>query len=372
MTAAGGHGSGRLVRAGRGAIDTVREHGERTAVGGYYHFVEFGEVTGFAARVAGQSVDVREVQTRMPSPDIAELPVSQQLPGAERCRFSLVLDIPFDELPPHSLLEIVPLSAHGRGVSLRRIHGIQTPRPDDASIRSIGDGYEEVAAEFLSFMIDLIGLGPDARVLEIGCGIGRMALGLSAYLSSGRYLGVDIMEDALAVARATFEGDERIRFEHLDVYNGWYHSGGERRALDLCLADEVGGAHDLVFMTSVLTHLFPADAEHYLRECRSVLKPGGALLVTAWLVNARTRCHILEQRSAIAFHEQEGGYWVQSVDNPEGAIALEEEFVVASIERAGMRIERLERGYWADQAHGLTFQDLMILRIDDSGVHGVA
>ncbi|MEM8711859.1 MAG: class I SAM-dependent methyltransferase [Planctomycetota bacterium] len=358
------------MRAGRGAIDTVRPYGERIAVGGYYHFVDFGEVAGLAASVAGQRVAVREVQTRMPSPDIAEIPVSRELPGAERCRFSLVLEFPFDELPEHSLLEIIPLSAHGRGVSLRRLHEIRTPRPDDESIRSIGNGYEEVAAEFLSFMVDLAGLQPDASVLEVGCGIGRMALGLSAFLSSGRYLGLDIMESALNVARATIDGDRRIRFGYLDLYNGWYHSEGTGRALDLSLAREVDGKQDLVFMTSVLTHLFPADAEHYLRECRSVMKPGGALLVTAWLVNATTRRHILEQRSAIAFHEQEGGYWVQSVENPEGAIALEEGFVMGAIERAGLRIERLERGYWADQAHGLTFQDLLILRIDGGGGRG--
>lgn len=349
------------MKPGRGHIDRVGPDGDRTVISGFYQFLDFGRATDFDVFVGAERVEGVAVQAEMPSPDIAEGPLTAELPGADRCRFSIAIDVPYDQVGEHTIVRVRPRCAHGHGISLVNIHRPRTTRPDEEAILSIGGGYEPVAAEFLAFMIDLGGLEPTDTILEIGSGIGRMALGPSAYLTGGSYVGLDVAADSVHLARSTFEGEAAIRFQHLDLYNGWYNPNGQLRTTDVRLADEVSDRPDLIVMTSVLTHLFPADAEHYLRECRSVLADGGAVLATAWLVNAKTRRDILAKRSAIPFHEVDG-YWIQSADNPEGAIAQDEDFLLGAIERAGLRVERLDRGYWADQRFGLTFQDLLILR----------
>ncbi len=50
----------------------------------------------------------------------------------------------------------------------------------------IGDGdYEKTGTEFLEYFKDLGKLKPTDKVLDVGCGIGRMSVPLTKYLSSG-------------------------------------------------------------------------------------------------------------------------------------------------------------------------------------------
>ncbi len=52
--------------------------------------------------------------------------------------------------------------------------------------------FRDVGREFLRYSRELAGLSPDDRVLDIGCGPGRIALPLTGYLSkSGSYEGLD-------------------------------------------------------------------------------------------------------------------------------------------------------------------------------------
>lgn len=129
------------------------------------------------------------------------------------------------------------------------------------------------------------GLKPTDRVLEVGSGIGRMAAALGDYLAPpGGYDGLEIVAagtrwcaDHITPVRPHF------RFRHADVYNASYNPDGPVRARTyrFPFAD---ATFDFVFLTSVFTHLLPADAVHYLFEVARVLKPGGRLFATFFLV----------------------------------------------------------------------------------------
>ncbi|MCC7014679.1 MAG: methyltransferase [Planctomycetes bacterium] len=350
-----------MKRLGRGHLDSCVDLDGHAVVSGYYQFLDFGGVERFEARVAGRRVPVLAEQLGLDSPDIAALPHCTELPRAAHCRFHVHLGIDPRDIPQHSLIELNPVTRHGVGVALRLVFAPRTPRPAPSAIEVVGGGYESVAHEFLSSMIDVAGLRPDARVLDLGCGIGRMAFGLSAYLEGGSYLGLDIMRESLEIARATFAGDPRFAFELLDVHNGWYNPNGSVPVRGVQLRRHLDDSCDFVLMSSVLTHLFPADAEHYLRECRDVMSGNGTLLATAWLVDGRTGPLVRAGRSAIAFHDK-GGYWIESDHNPEGALAHDAEFLLGAIERAGLRVERLIPGFWSGTSNGFAFQDLLVLR----------
>ena len=60
---------------------------------------------------------------------------------------------------------------------------------------SIGGASEQVGVEFFSYIRDYGALEPDHRVLDVGCGVGRLAIPLTKYLSrSGSYNGFDIVQ----------------------------------------------------------------------------------------------------------------------------------------------------------------------------------
>jgi 2-polyprenyl-3-methyl-5-hydroxy-6-metoxy-1,4-benzoquinol methylase len=62
-----------------------------------------------------------------------------------------------------------------------------------------GDGdYRAIGAEFLGHFVRLGDLRPNERILDIGCGIGRMAVPLTQFLADdGRYTGIDIVRDGI-------------------------------------------------------------------------------------------------------------------------------------------------------------------------------
>ena len=63
----------------------------------------------------------------------------------------------------------------------------------------IGAGdFIKIGEEFARYFIELGQLEPNEKVLDVGCGIGRMALPLTKYMSQqGEYWGFDIVKDGI-------------------------------------------------------------------------------------------------------------------------------------------------------------------------------
>src|SRR4029453_18979008 len=102
------------------------------------------------------------------------------------------------------------------------------------------------------------------RILDIGCGPGRIAWPLSAKLGRrGSY-------ESLGLDPAQF------RFHHADIRTTFYNPDGAIEAEDFVFPWR-GGSFDLVIATSLFTHLLPAGTEHYAREIARVLAPEGRL-----------------------------------------------------------------------------------------------
>ena len=103
------------------------------------------------------------------------------------------------------------------------------------SARFIGSGaYTEIGNEFLGHFTTLGGLTPDSRVLDVGCGQGRMAVPLLRYLSgAGSYDGFDIVSTGIDWCRANISASHgNFRFHHADIRNEEYNPGGSCAAAE--------------------------------------------------------------------------------------------------------------------------------------------
>jgi SAM-dependent methyltransferase len=129
-------------------------------------------------------------------------------------------------------------------------------------------------------------LGPRSQVMEIGCGLGRIAFPLRRLLGpEGSYTGFEVVREKVEfLERAFTPAYPRFRFVHADVRNSYYNPGG-RLAPTAYRFPADDASRDLVFAASVLTHMLPEDAAHYLRETARVLRPGARCVVSVFLLD---------------------------------------------------------------------------------------
>lgn len=129
------------------------------------------------------------------------------------------------------------------------------------------------------------GLTAESRVLEIGCGCGRVAIGLAGVLREGGYTGVDIEPVALRAAQANaLLRRKGFHFHQLTVRNAEYNPGGDRPA-ESYVFPFADGSFEVIFLISVFTHMLPGAVRNYIGEIGRMLAPGGAVLLSSFLMD---------------------------------------------------------------------------------------
>lgn len=217
------------------------------------------------------------------------------------------------------------------------------------------DGYRHIANAATKELLTR-GLQPHHRVLDVGCGIGPLAIGLIPHLTTGSYDGFDVSAEAIAwCQRHITSRHPRFRFQHADLSNTAYNPQGSSRANGFRFPYS-DGEFDFAFLGSVCTHLMPDEVAHYLRELSRVLRPGGRCIISYYLLNETSLCGIDAGTSFLPFiHPAPGHVRSRVVDpqNPELAIAHPQVEIERMYADAGLTIESPVRlgGWWHGVAH---------------------
>ncbi len=229
----------------------------------------------------------------------------------------------------------------------------------------VGRGrFLEIGNEFTEYFKQLVDLKPNQRVLDVGCGIGRIAIPLTKYLSAdGSYDGFDIVPQGIAWCREKISARyPNFRFQLADIRNSEYNPRGAKTAAEFRFPYE-DRSFDFVFLTSVFTHMLPADVENYLSEMARVLRPGGRCLATWFLLNPESKALLADGRATVDFRHTIEGCLITDRDAPEAAVAYEEARVMEMYARAGLVIDPPVRyGSWCGRSDYLSFQDICIVR----------
>lgn len=157
-------------------------------------------------------------------------------------------------------LRPIPNQLDLKAVNVAFVDQLKRDMPHDQAMElAIGGGFEQFGAIEAALILHY-GLPADGRLVDVGCGSGRLAKPLSA-LHKGTYLGLDLVPDLVAHARKiAARADWRFQvIGHIGI-------------------PEANGRADMVCFFSVLTHLLHEQSYWYLEEARRVLKPGGHIV----------------------------------------------------------------------------------------------
>lgn len=210
-----------------------------------------------------------------------------------------------------------------------------------------GGDFDEVGRDFCD-LFRRFGLQSTHDVLDVGCGVGRMALPLSRFITTGSYVGLDVSKDAISLCRKRIKRDN-FSFVHADLKNSAYNDSGRHSAATyrFPFADS---SFDFVVLCSVFTHLLKDEIENYTAQIARVLKPGGSCFITWFIMDDLERPYL----NFIPYRD----FFVTQPKTPAAAVAYTKEFVRGVCEKNGLTSE-VYLGTWA-RPSGLTYQDIVV------------
>jgi SAM-dependent methyltransferase len=227
----------------------------------------------------------------------------------------------------------------------------------DQSFLSVGD-------QLVESLVDHVGLGEGARVLDIGCGYGRLAHALKRHGFSGSYLGVDVLRRHVRWCQKRL-GDSRFEFRHIDIQNDRYNPKGELAVTDLDLGDE---RFDLITAFSLFTHMWTEDAEAYLRLIARSLTDEGRAAATFFLLDDEWKQLANANRVAVRMpFEHDSACRYESKDAPLHRVGYDGRWLLFTAIDAGLvPVSGPVYGTWSgrpmDPAAHPGYQDLVVFQ----------
>jgi ubiquinone/menaquinone biosynthesis C-methylase UbiE len=202
-------------------------------------------------------------------------------------------------------------------------------------------------------------LKPSDSVLDIGSGIGRMAIPLAYYMNNdARYEGFDLMKVGVDWCKNNITTlHPNFNFKHVALKNDLYTNEGE--AAENFVFPYKDEQFDFCFLTSVFTHMTDKQVENYLKEIKRVLKPNGRCLATFFLLN-ETAKH--DSNSEFLFPYDFGHYRLMDEKVVSANVAFDENYLKTFVKGIDLKIKAIHHGFWS---HGnkksvLDFQDIVL------------
>lgn len=223
-----------------------------------------------------------------------------------------------------------------------------------------GVEFVKIGKLYFDNIINFCGVKESDKILDIGSGIGRVATHFLDYLNNeSRYEGFEIVERGVKWCNQKLAKQSPVfRFQHANIYNKEYNKNGTIEATEFVFP-YIAGFFDFAFAASVFTHILPDAASHYLNEIYRVLKPGGRVFISCFLLNQDSKTYM--SSSEFSFKLIDKRYGVMIIENPEAAIAYEESFFRELFKAANLSIKgAIHYGTWCNRKGEIHGQDIII------------
>lgn len=206
-------------------------------------------------------------------------------------------------------------------------------------------------------------LKEDAKFLDIGSGIGRVAIPLTRYLSKkSEYQGFDVIELGVNWCKNNVtKKHSNFQFTYVPLLNDLYRDNGDDAAN---YKFEYPDNHfDFSCSVSVFTHMLPREVANYFDELERVMKPGGRIFATFFILNDENS-KFMNANSGFNFNHKMEGYFLMDANVKGANVAFEEKYLQSEIIKTNrFKIHTKSYGHWCGrpQSDSFDFQDVYII-----------
>jgi len=230
----------------------------------------------------------------------------------------------------------------------------------------IGSGdFKSTGESIREQLVALAGLKPSDRVLDVGCGMGRVAVPLTRFLDGeGSYEGFDIVLPAIRWCRKKITSRyPAFQFTHVDLKNDLYNLRTDREAKHFVFPYR-DAEFDLVVLTSVFTHMLPEDVRNYLLQIERVLKPGGVCFATFFIMNREAE-EVMAGSGREMFPTRLENHYLFHPRVKAANVAYKEDFLVEELlPDTGFTAGQIRYGFWPGRPRTElnNYQDICVFR----------
>ena len=203
-------------------------------------------------------------------------------------------------------------------------------------------GFKDVGPWFLNEFQRLDLFRPNCRILDVGCGCGRLAFTFSTDPNlrklNVRYVGMDIDRKSIHWCHRRINSkNDRFQFYHADLRNRSYNPAGKYLARDFRFPHP-DRSFDLIILTSVFTHLLEEDLRNYLLEMFRLLDTDGRMYASFFTYRSRQEAINGTGRHPLKFPFFHDHFASSSEQYSENAVAYEESFLMELLSSVGFRL----------------------------------
>jgi SAM-dependent methyltransferase len=173
-----------------------------------------------------------------------------------------------------------------------------------------------------------LGYTRNSRLVDVGCGLGRLAIGLLEEFGDVEYLGVDANAEFIDWCRKHIgQRHPTFRFVHHDVVNEFYNPHGNVHTAQIRLPLASASA-DIVYVWGVFTNLEPEHVPVYVSELSRIVTDGGRIFLTAFVEDDVPRVTV-----------NPTGYVPYDCSVPLSVVRFQREYFFSLFSRQGLTVE---------------------------------
>ena len=241
-------------------------------------------------------------------------------------------------------------------------------RPSDVPPKGMiftGQGdFVEQGDKMLQLFQELGGLQPNHQVLDVGCGIGRIARPLAFFLDQeeGGYHGFDAVNMGIKWCTTHLATQHpNFNFRYIPLKNDLYRRDGKDPAN--FVFPYKNQSFDFVCVISVFTHMLPDSVLNYLEQIYMKLKPGGTCFTTFFMI-PKDRGHS-NGNGSFKFRYDFGHYVLMDQKVKSANVGYKAHYLLPKINQIGFEVVKQYPGSWSmtdPSVSCMDFQDIMVLK----------